>query len=56
MKEATDRVCFAAEARATENEGGDRRTKYLWPLCRSVVCRSCGLVKFKFKGYVSRLL
>jgi hypothetical protein len=55
MKEATDRVCFAAEARATENEGGDRSTKCLWPPCEGQLCAGL-VVKFKFKGYASRLL
>ena len=54
MKEATDRVCFAAEARDTENEGGDRSTKYLWPCVGQ--CAGLVVVKFKFKGYASRLL
>ena len=54
MKEATDRVCFAAEARATENEGGDRSTKCLWPPCEGQLCAGLIVVKFKFKGYASR--
>ena len=49
MKEATDRVCFAAEARDTENEGGDRSTKYLWP-CVGQLCADLVVGQVQVQG------